>query len=142
MNSEKFSSFSSRGVVEVRKMGDMWCSKEVVSEDDLIEYGIGLQSKAILRIGQAKFLDINGSTSMVVKGRPFAMIEGPDERRIILKSPVTGDVKVVNNFLKENPATLDTLADDINEGWLIKVFSLLDIDEYDEEWESMKDTNE
>ena len=85
------------------------------------------------------FVDIVGTDNRLVQGRPFVMIEGPDDKRLVLNSPITGDVFEVNSKIKLDPSCLNSNAECLDLGWIMKVDAYVDPDESDEEWDELTD---
>jgi glycine cleavage system H protein len=100
-------------------------------------YRIGVTSAVREDLGHIGFIDLPAEPGQVLlPGRPFAMVEGPNGRAI-LESPLQGEVVDVNLALLDAPASLDADPEG-GEAWLIELDGLLEEGEIDEHWEAME----
>ena len=64
-------------------------------------------------------MDVCEESTVLVAGRPFAMVEGIGGM-VTLQSPLDGEVVAVNAELMRAPAVLDSGAED-EMNWIVKV---------------------
>ena len=91
-------------------------------------------------VGAIGFVDLVVDGSVLLPGRPFAMVEGPEGQKT-LASPISGTVGALNAALVDAPALCDIAlcdgAEDLAAAWIVEVDSALDDDDAEEEFDAL-----
>ncbi|MGB9681844.1 MAG: glycine cleavage system protein GcvH [bacterium] len=79
---------------------------------------IGVTEYGLEKLGDVVYIELPEIGSTVKQGEPFGVIESV-KAAVELVSPITGEVKDVNESAKNSPENL--INDPYKKGWLIKV---------------------
>eukprot|EP00467_Chlorarachnion_reptans_P021156 CAMPEP_0114514358 /NCGR_PEP_ID=MMETSP0109-20121206/16109_1 /TAXON_ID=29199 /ORGANISM="Chlorarachnion reptans, Strain CCCM449" /LENGTH=165 /DNA_ID=CAMNT_0001694389 /DNA_START=156 /DNA_END=653 /DNA_ORIENTATION=+ len=129
---KKFPRFKCRAAepVDLKRKDDLWVQRLSTGL-----YRMGVTKKVTDKIGGVGFVDICAEGSILVPGRPFGMVEGP-EGSFTISSVVSGEVIDCNETLKKKP---EVLADpeDKEVSWIIEVDSACDFEDEEVDWLSI-----
>ena len=99
----------------VRAAGDLWVQH--VSVD---RYRMGISADVASALGGIGFVDVPPDNSLLLPGRPFAMVEGPKGMRT-LESPITGFITAANTALEVTPALVDSGSAEPDTAWIVEL---------------------
>ena len=99
----------------VRAAGDLWVQH--VSVDC---YRMGVSANVASALGGIGFVDVPPGNSLLLPGRPFAMVEGPKGMRT-LESPITGFITAANTALEVTPALVDSGSAEPDTAWIVEL---------------------
>jgi glycine cleavage system H protein len=114
--------------------GSVWISRQ---SHGVYHLGVDAERAGVGAIG---FVDLVVDGSVLLPGRPFAMVEGPEGQKT-LASPISGTVGALNAALVDAPALCDIAlcdgAEDLAAAWIVEVDSALDDDDAEEEFDAL-----
>jgi glycine cleavage system H protein len=96
-----------------------WVGLPEAVDAEMSVSSVGITQHAAALLGGVGFVDACEDATLLVVGRPFAMVEGRGGT-VTLVAPIDGEVIEVNADVLSNPSQLDDAAED-PANWIVKV---------------------